>query len=123
MRITILQLTIASLKQWPGNVFFSICTYMNIYQQEMALGVIPRLVGTQCKQDEENHGEDYALWHLATFGLTRCPGTGCCCEVMMFKHMPTPKKSFSSPEDVASIATTQLPPSVACQTPRTETPQ
>jgi hypothetical protein len=69
-----------------------------LYQQEMACGVIPRLVGTQCKQHEENHGEDYALWHLAIFGLARCPGKGLCCEVTIFKHMLMPKKSFRSPE-------------------------
>ena len=69
-----------------------------LYQQEMTTGTIPRIVGTQCKQYEENHGEDYALWHLAIFGLARCPGTGCCCEVTMFKSMLTPKKSFRPPD-------------------------
>ncbi|MDO7681115.1 MAG: hypothetical protein MUQ52_01385, partial [Pirellulales bacterium] len=70
----------------------------DLYQQEMSKGVIPRLVGTQCKEDESNQREDYAIWHLALFGLARCPGTGCCCEVTMFKHMLTPKKSFRFPE-------------------------
>ena len=64
----------------------------------MEQGVIPRLVGTQCKQDEGNQREDYAIWHLALFGLARCMGAGCCCEVTMFKHMLTPKKSFRFPE-------------------------
>ena len=50
-----------------------------LYEQEMDKGVIPRLVGTQCKQHDENKGEDYAIWHLAVFGLARCPGPGCCC--------------------------------------------
>ena len=81
-----------------------------LYQQEMDCGVIPRLVGTQCKQHDENQGEDYAIWHLAVFGLARCQGPGCCCEVTMFKHMLTPKKSFRSPEtSLPSLAHSYIP--------------
>ena len=47
--------------------------------------LIPRLVGPQCKQYEENNGEDYACWHTALFGLARCPGPQGCCDVLMFK--------------------------------------
>ena len=68
-----------------------------IYQQEIDQGVIPCLVGSQCKQHEENQREDYALWHLVLSGLARCPGTGCCCEVKIFKHLLMPKQLFSSP--------------------------
>ena len=68
----------------------------SLYHQEFDRGVIPRLVGTQCKQDEGNQREDYASWHLALFGLARCPGTGHCCEVTMFKHMLTPKTTLPS---------------------------
>ena len=39
-----------------------------LYQQEMDQGVIPRLVGTQCKQDEGNQREDYAIWHWMWLG-------------------------------------------------------
>ena len=69
----------------------------------MDQGVMPRLVGTQCKQFEGNPRVDYATWHLALFGLARCPGPGCCRKVSMFKHMLTPKQSFRPPE-------TSLPP-------------
>ena len=82
----------------------------NLYQQEMRAGVIPRLVGTQCKQNEDGGQEDYATWHLALFGLARCPGAGCCCEVSMFKHMLTPKKAFSFPErELPSMGHTFIP--------------
>ena len=81
-----------------------------LYQQEIAQGVIPRLVGTQCKQDEGNQREDYAMWHLALFGLARCPGPACCCDVTMFKHMLTPKKSFCFPKtSLPSLAHSYLP--------------
>ena len=81
-----------------------------LYEQLMDTGVIPRLVGTQCKQDEGSQKEDYAIWHLALFGLARCPGPGSCCEVTMFKHMLTPKKSFCFPEtSLPSLAHTFVP--------------
>ena len=81
-----------------------------LYQQEMSIGVIARFVGPQCKQDEGSQREDYAIWHLALFGLARCQGPECCCEVTMFKHMLTPKKSFRFPETaLPSLAHTYLP--------------
>ena len=85
-------------------------TMSTLYQQEMDQGAIPRLVGTQCKQDEGNQREDYAIWHLALFGLARCQGRDLCCEVTMFKHMSTPKQSFRFPEtSLPSLAQTCLP--------------
>jgi len=47
---------------------------------------IPRLVGTQCKQYDENHGEYFALWHSALFTTPRCPGPGACCDPTIFSH-------------------------------------
>ena len=76
----------------------------------MSIGVIARFVGPQCKQDEGSQREDYAIWHLALFGLARCQGPECCCEVTMFKHMLTPRKSFRFPETaLPSLAHTYLP--------------
>ena len=81
-----------------------------LYEQEVDRCAIPRLVGTQCKQHDENQGEDYALWHLALFGSARYQGPGCCCEVTMFQHMLTPKHSFRFPEtSLPSLAHTYLP--------------
>ena len=50
----------------------------DLYQQEMDKGVIPRLVGTQCKEDESNQREDYAIWHLALFGPAKCRRSSTC---------------------------------------------
>ena len=56
------------------------------------------MVGSQAKQYDENGGEYYAVWHLAHFGLARCPGEGCCCDVTIFKHLVMPKRSYKAPE-------------------------
>ena len=71
-----------------------------LYEQQMGIGVVPRLVGPKCSQYEGKQKEDYCLWHLALFGLARCPGAGSCCEVSMFKNMlcstkPPPSRQYS----------------------------
>ena len=48
---------------------------------------IPRLIGPQCPQHDENDGEDYARWHTALFGVARCPGHDRCCDPLLFKHL------------------------------------
>lgn len=48
---------------------------------------IPRLVGPNCKQADDGHGEEHALWHSVLFTTPRCPGPGACCDPTMFKGL------------------------------------
>ena len=76
--------------------------YSERYVQRLKRGnVVARLVGPQCPQYEEEHGEGFSLWHLALFAPARCPGPDCCRDPVMFKEF-FQRRSADSPHFICA---------------------
>ena len=64
------------------------CPLSVLYCQEIRYhftAAIPRMVGSQCPDPEEDAGEPHAAYKLMLFSRTRCIGTGHCADPLMFR--------------------------------------